>query len=108
MDESTESYSSHQKEVEAVVLNMRKAIEYERHRPKNDITIKMWNKMLDSTAQKGIVGSYFASWKKSGKKSQDLIDEFKPIAAEGFDRIADLESHKIQSSDAGITNFLNK
>ena len=68
MDESTEPYAAHAKEVDAVVLNLRKAIEYEKHRPKNDITIKMWSMMLDSTAQKGIVGSYVASWKQSETK----------------------------------------
>lgn len=108
MDESTEPYSSHAKEVDAVVLNLRKAIEYEKHRPKNAITVKMWSKMLDSTAQKGIVGSYLASWKQAGIKSQTLIDEYKPLAAEGFDLIADLESHKIKESNASVTSFVNK
>lgn len=108
IDESTEPYSSHTKEVDEVVSNLRKAIEYERHRPKNDITLKMWNKMLDSTAQKGIIGSYLASWKKSGNKSQTLVDEYKPLAGEGFDLIADLESHKIKDKDASITSFINK
>ena len=108
MDESSEPYSSHAKEVDAVVLNLRKAMEYEKHRPNNDITVKMWGKMLDSTAQKGIIGSYLASWKKSGTKSQTLIDEYKPLAAEGFDLIADLESHKIKAGDGSVTSFLNK
>ena len=78
------------------------------HRPKNDITVKMWNKMLDSTAQKGIIGSYIMNWKKSGTKSETIITEYKPLAAEGFDLIADLEAQKIKPSDAGITRFLNK
>ena len=108
IDESTEPYSSHAKDVDNVVTNLRKAMEYEKHRPKNDITLKMWNKMLDSTAQKGVIGSYLASWKKNGTKSQALIDEYKPLAAEGFDLISELEAQKIQASDAGITKFLNK
>lgn len=108
IDQSTEPYSSHTKDVDAVVLNLRKAIEYEKHRPKNDITVKMWNKMLDSSAQKGIVGSYLTSWKQSGTKSQTLIDEYKQLASEGFDLIADLESHKIKNNDASVTSYINK
>ena len=108
IDESTEAYSSHAKEADDVVTNLRKAMEYEKHRPKNDITLKMWNKMLDSTGQKGIIGAYLASWKKNGTKNQTLIDEYKPLAAEGFDLISELEAQKIQASDAGIAKFLNK
>ncbi len=108
IDESTDTYLSHEDEVNEVVSKMRKAIEYEKHRPKNDITIRMWNKLLDSTAQKGIVGSYLASWKRTGTKSTALINEFKPLAAEGFDLIAELEAQKIQSTNPGILNFLNK
>ncbi len=102
---STEPYSSHEKEVEQVVSGLKKAIEYEKHRPKNDITLKMWQKMIDSTAQKGIVGSYLSSWKRTGTKSTALIAEFTPLAAKGFDLIAELESKKIQDSNAGCFQF---
>ncbi len=108
IDASTEPYASHQKEVETTVSNLRKAVEYERHRPKNDITVKMWGKMLDSTGSKGIIGSYLASWKKNGTKGAAVAEEYKPLAAEGFDLIADLEAQKIKSSDGAITQFLNK
>jgi hypothetical protein len=108
IDDSNESFTSHQQEVDEVVSKMMKAIEYEKHRPKNDISVRMWSKLIDSTKQKGIVGSYLASWKRTGTKSQVLIDEFKPLASEGFDLIAELESQKIKPSDAGISKFLNK
>lgn len=108
LDQSIEPYASHQKEADEVVSKMMKAIEYEKHRPKNDITIKMWQKLIDSTKQKGIIGSFLASWKRTGTKSQVFIDEFKPLASQGFDLIAELEAHKIKPSDAGIINFLNK
>jgi len=108
IDDSHESYTSHQQQVDEVVSKMMKAIEYEKHRPKNDITVRMWNKLIDSTKQKGIVGSYLASWKRTGTKSQVLIDEFKPLVSEGFDLIAELEAQKIKPSDAGISKFLNK
>jgi hypothetical protein len=64
--------------------------------------------MIDSTKQNGIVGRFFASWKKNGTKSETLIEEVKPMVSQGFDLIADLESRKIKSTDARITNFVNK
>ena len=108
IDQSNESYASHQKEVDEVVSKMLKALEYEKHRPKNSITSRMWEKMIDSTQQKGIVGSYLASWKRAGTKGRAVIEEYKPLVSEGFDLIAELESQKIKASDAGISKFLNK
>lgn len=108
IEASDGSYTSHQKEVDDVVSKMMKAIEYEKHRPKNDITLRMWEKLIDSTKQKGIVGSYLASWKRTGTKSQTLQDEYKPLVSQGFDLIAELEAQKIKETDAGITKFLNK
>ena len=108
LEQSNESYTSHQKDAEEVVSKMLKAVEYEKHRPKNSITLKMWEKLIDNTQQKGIVGSYLASWKQTGPKSRVLINEYKPLVSEGFDLIAELESQKIKASDAGISKFLNK
>ena len=108
LDQSNESYASHQKEADEVISKMLKAVEYEKHRPKNTITLRMWEKLIDSTQQKGIVGSYLASWKRSGTKGRVMIEEYKPLVSEGFDLIAELESQKIKPSDAGISKFLNK
>ncbi len=108
IDKSGGSYNTHKEEADDVVSKMMKAIEYEKHRQKNDITVRMWEKLIDSTKQKGIVGSYLASWKRSGTKSQVLQDEYKPLVSQGFDLIADLEAQKIKATDAGIEKFLNK
>lgn len=108
IDKSTESYTAHQAEVDKVTSDIRKAIEYEKHRPNNNVSVMMWNHILDSSGQSGIVGRYLASWKSSGTKSQTLINEVKPQVSEGFDLIADLESQKIKSSDARISTFINK
>ena len=108
IDKSNESYSSHQNDIDDVTSKLMKAIEYEKHRPKNDIIVRMWNKMIDSTKEKGIIGIYLVSWKKKGTQSQTLIDEYKPQVSEAFDMIAELEASKIKSSDANVQNFLNK
>lgn len=108
IDQSNESYTSHQKEADEVVSKMFKAMEYEKHRPKNDIILKMWQKMIDSTQQKGIIGSYLSSWKRAGTKGRAVIEEYKPLVIEGFDLIAELESQKIKPSNAGISKFLDK
>src|ERR1700754_2289109 len=42
MDKATQTYASQQAGVEAVLTQVEKAYEYELHRPKNGITVKMW------------------------------------------------------------------
>lgn len=106
MDKSTEPYAKHEKEAEEVVSKLMKIIEYEKHRPNDGITVKMWNKMIDETKQKGIIGSYLQSWKKNGTKSEVMVTEYKPQISEGFDKIAELEAKKIKASDPGVQNFL--
>ena len=108
IDKSTEPYTVHEAEIAEVTSNMMKAAEYEKHRPKNNITIQMWSKLMDSTAQNGIVGRYLASWKKNGTKGEAVITEVKQQVSEGFDLIADLESHKLQSAATPVVNFLHK
>lgn len=108
IDKSTEPYSSQSAAIENVTTNLMKAVEYEKHRPDNNITVAMWNRMIDSTRQNGIIGRYLSSWKKDGTKSKAFINEVKPQISRGFDLIADLESQKIKPSDASITTFLNK
>lgn len=106
IDKSTEPYTQHEKEAEEVVSKLMKIIEYEKHRPNDGITVRMWNKMIDDTKQKGIIGSYLQSWKTSGQKSKVLINEYKPQVGEGFDKISELEAKKIKASDAGVQTFL--
>lgn len=106
IDKSTEAYTTHQDEIAKVTSDVMKAMEYEKHRPKNGITVRMWDKMMDSTGQSGIIGRYFASWKSDGTKRPATINEIKPQVSQGFDLIADLESQKIKASDASVLNFL--
>lgn len=106
MDKSGEPYNQHQAQVDHVTANVMKIIEYEKHRPGNGITVSMWNKMLDSTGQDGIIGRYLASWKTNGTKRPAMIQESKQQVSRGFDLIAELESRKIKESNSGVLNFL--
>ncbi len=108
IDKSTGAYTAHQPEIVKVTSDMLKVIEYEKHRPTNGITVKMWNLMIDSTLQKGIIGRYLVSWKNDNTKSETIINEVKQQVSEGFDLIADLESQKMKPSDARVTSFINK
>lgn len=96
MDEANESYSQHSVEIKDLQLKVDKAIEYDLHRPKNEITNKMWALVNDPTGH--LFGGFLVQWKKEGKCGSAYISEKKKQIAKSFDQIAELESKKINPS----------
>jgi hypothetical protein len=95
MSKAEAPYSTHETEVETVKTNLQKLYEYERNRPKNDISVGMWEKILDD---KALLGGFLNRWKDEGTLGTYYIEEEKKLVAEAFDKIAGLESKKIKSS----------
>src|SRR5665647_2692675 len=50
MDLATDEYTTHEKTVQDLQTRLQKVYEYEKNRPKNEITLKMWDKLLDADA----------------------------------------------------------
>jgi hypothetical protein len=97
MDKSTEDYVSHEVEITALQLKISKAIEYDKHRPHNTITNKMWDILSDPDGH--LLGGFIVKWKKEGKENQTYITEKKKQIGESFDQIAELESKKIKPTN---------
>lgn len=106
MDSSVNEYSTQQNNLDAFNLKMEKAFEYEKHRPNNQITIKMWE--IIRSPEKHLLGGFLARWKTNGKLGKAVVDESKGQIAEAFDYIVELESGKIKATDAGIKEFISK
>ena len=96
MDKSVEDYTSHDADVKALQLKISKAIEYDKHRPNNTITNKMWDILNDPNGH--LLGGFFVKWKKDGKEGSAYIMEKKKQIGGSFDQIAELESKKIKPS----------
>ena len=96
MDMATEDYQLHQKEIASVQSNIQKIFEYEKHRPKNEITVKQWGILADSS---GVLGRFIIKWRTEKTLGKVYIDDKKKNVAFVFDQIAELESKKIKSSD---------
>ncbi len=98
MDLATEDFASHQQEVKQVMTNIDKTYEYERNRKNNDITLKLWDKLKDSTGH--LFSGFVKRWKNEGKLRPVFIQESKKEVGEAFDVIAQLESKKIKPKQA--------
>lgn len=94
MDLATDNYSSHQMEVKNVFTEIEKTYEYERNRKNNEITIKLWDKLKDTSGH--LFGGFIKRWKNEKKLGPVFIQESKKQVGEAFDIIAQLESKKIK------------
>jgi hypothetical protein len=95
MDKSTEDYSSHVSDVNALQLELNKAIEYDKHRPNNTITNDMWNLLSDPSGH--LLGGFLAKWQKDGKESAAYVTDKKQQISDSFDQIAELEIKKMKA-----------
>jgi hypothetical protein len=96
MDKATESYSSHQKEIEALNRELEKAYQYDLGRPLNKVTATQWKILLDP--DRNLVGGFLKMWKNRGSLGATFVAEKKIQIAEAFDQIIGLESGKIKPS----------
>ena len=97
MSLATKEYSASEKTVQELQTNLQKVYEYEKNRPKNEITLQLWDKLLDANGH--LLGGFIMRWQNEKKLNAVFVQEEKKIVAEAFDQIAGLESHKIKPSD---------
>ena len=103
MDKAVEDYDSQKESIESVVKAMNKVYEYEKNRPKNTETTKMWEILLDPN--KNLFGGFLKKWETDKKENQTFIDQAKPQVEKAFDIIIDLENKKIKPE--GVSKFIN-
>ena len=94
IDKSTEPYTNHAQQVEALMIKIDKAYEYTKNIPKNSETAGQWEKI--SKRDGVLAGKYFKEWKKRGTVSSSLIPDLKKDIASAFDDVIALESAKIK------------
>ena len=97
MDLAVNEYKIQEATVQELQTKLQKVYEYEKNRPKNEITLKMWDVLLNPDGH--LVGGFLNRWQKDGKLSKTFIDNDKKIVSDAFDQIAGLESHKIKPSE---------
>lgn len=96
MNQATEQYDLHVADVTKVNTEIDKIFEYEKNRPKNKISDKMWGVIKDTSGH--LFGGFVKRWRKEGKLDSVFIQEARTLVGESFDQIAQLESGKIKPS----------
>jgi hypothetical protein len=100
MNLATEKYDSSANAVLTVNTSIDKMVEYEKNRPKNEVSEKMWVILQDSS--QNLYGGFIKRWKKEGTLDTAFIKESQKMVGQAFDQISELESGKIKSQQ--VTN----
>ncbi len=94
MDKATEQYSNHKVEVAALRLEVEKAYEYSKGRPKNEVSTAQWE--IIRNPDRNSLGGFLNRWETSGTLARPFINEAKKLVSDGFDTVIGLESGKIR------------
>lgn len=94
MDLAVEDFSLHEAEVDDFFTRIEKAYEYEKVRPKNEITVRMWEKLKDP--DENLFGGFIKRWKEKNKLGKTFVEEVKKLVSDAFDQIIGYESGKIK------------
>jgi len=94
MDLATTAYNAHETDVQNVSTAIDKMVEYQKNRPKNQVSEKMWVIIQDST--QNLYGGFIKRWKKEGTLDPAFVKESQQLVGQAFDQISQLESGKIR------------
>jgi len=95
----TEQFSSHVADVKALKLDTEKAYEYAKGIPKNEISTKQWEIILNPKG--GSLYGFLTLWEKNGKLSKEFVAEKDKQIGKQFDQIIELEENKPKTGLGG-------
>jgi len=104
MNDATKSYSASEVEVEELLLDLQKMVEYEKNKPDNEVSFAMWNVLANK--DKNLLAGFFKRWKADGQLSETFTNEAKLQISEAVDLIIKYEAHKNKTNETNILDFL--
>jgi hypothetical protein len=94
IEQSSEHYTNHVAEAEALQIRIRKAHEYAKGKPDNDETVAQWALMADP--DKNLMAGFMKRWESKGQMKPLMVENIKPGIAEAYDAIIELEAAKLE------------
>lgn len=104
IDKATDSFSSHKAEVNDLILDLKKLVEYEKNKPNNEITYAMLKLMADQ--DKSLLAGFLKRWEDEQQLSQVFTNEAKVQIMEAFDLIIKYEANKNKENKTNVLSFL--
>lgn len=104
MDDGTQPYDVFEVEVEDMLLELQKMVEYEKNKPDNEVSYAMWKVLANK--DKNLLAGFFKRWKDDGQLSEGFTNEAKLQISEALDLIIKYEAQKNKTNETNILNFL--
>lgn len=104
IEHATDNFSNHEAEVNDLVLELKKLVEYEKNKPNNEITYAMLKLMADQ--DKNLLAGFLKRWENEQQLSQVFTNEAKAQIMEAFDLIIKYEANKNKENKQSILDYL--
>ncbi len=104
IENATDNFSNHEAEVNDLVLELKKIVEYEKNKPNNEITYAMIKLMADQ--DKNLLAGFLKRWENEQQLSQVFTNEAKAQIMEAFDLIIKYEANKNKENKQSILDYL--
>lgn len=104
IEKATDNFSNHEAEINDLVLELKKLVEYEKNKPNNEITYAMIKLMADQ--DKNLLAGFLKRWENEQQLSQVFTNEAKAQIMEAFDLIIKYEANKNKENKQGILDYL--
>lgn len=104
MDDASQPFNTFEVEVEDLMLELQKMVEYEKNKPNNEVSYAMWNVLANK--DKNLLAGFFKRWKDDGQLSKAFKNEAKLQVSEALDLIIKYEAQKNKTNETNILNFL--
>ena len=105
MDKATTPYATHKEEVDALLLDMEKLMEYEKNKPDNEITFALWKALTNK--EKNLLAGFFKRWEEKGTFSPVFLEESKKQVTEALDLLIRYEIKKDKESKDKLLDLIN-
>jgi len=90
-------YTENESRVERLKMDLDKAYEFAKGRPRNEHSTRQWEILIDP--EKNLVGGFFTRWESEGQLNYPFIEQSQRLISDAFDTVIGLESGKIRLGD---------
>lgn len=97
MSFATEQYADYKEDVIYLKTELRKAYEFAKGRPDNEISTEQWEILINEEGN--LLGGFLKRWEEEGTLSEMFVTEMQILISDAFDTIIGLESGKIDPSE---------
>lgn len=105
IEKATKPYENYEVEVEELLSDLDKIMEYEKNKPYNDVSWQLWQILSDE--ERNLLAGFLKRWKEKGQMSLVFVNEAKSQVMEAIDLIIKYEASKDQQSKKQLLNFIN-